>query len=246
MNLHEQQLLLHFSPAEDSPTFFEVHWPNAYNLARRTNIVDLVTQRHGEPAGKLVNHVLQLGDARVGDLADAYKTTPGWKRDSGIDLTADQNVAGGHSNGVAKNGEHRSHHTSSVPDESAFHSTLRALLRTGVLAKVGKRSYMPPSDLQETIENIVIREQFPDGKISGTRKQGEFKQGVSHLKRKWEEDDSYSEYNDIASNATIGRQGAAILRTGNKRAKTNGDASYTNGIDEGNEITVPRLSVRSC
>lgn len=81
---------------------------------------------------------------------------------------------------------------------------------------------MPSADLQTEMEEQVISEQFPDRKVTGGKKQGEFRSAVNMLKRKWREGDEFSEIRDTTR---VG-QGAP-----NKRAKLNG--ANTNGAGHG-------------
>ncbi|KAK5118587.1 hypothetical protein LTR85_008052 [Meristemomyces frigidus] len=235
-NLMEEQLVLHFAAEEGAPTFYSVNWRNAYNLARHTNIAELVNDRHGEHAADMVGNILQLGHARVGDLADAYDLQPASKRDSGIDTTADHMTEEGLVNGIAKTSSAKASHDMST---SEFHSTLRALLRSGVLVKVGTRAYMPPSDLQEQIEEAVIIDQFPDRKVTGPKKQSEFKLAINVLKRKWREDDAYSDLHDVGSRGAIKRPGDHF-KTENKRIKVNG--GHANGVLHDGEQSTTKLS----
>ncbi|KAK4542704.1 hypothetical protein LTR36_006276 [Oleoguttula mirabilis] len=235
-DLMEEQLALHFAAEEDAPTYYSVNWRNAYNLARHTNIVDLVNDRHGELAGQMVGNILQLGHARTGDLAEAYDLMPASKRDSGVDAAADHMPENGLGNGIAKASSAKASHDMSTFE---FHSTLRALLRSGVLVKVGMRAYMPPSDLQEQIEETVISDQFPDRKVTGPKKQHDFKVAINALKRKWREDDAYSDLHDAGSRGAIKRPGDHF-KSENKRAKVNG--GHANGLLNEGEQSTSKLS----
>ena len=230
-SLMEEQLL-HQYAEEGGPSYYSNNWRNVYNLARHTNLVDLVNERHGERASHIIGYILQLGHARVGDLADAYELVPASKRDSGIDTDI------GVTNGAVKtNGTSASH----VSNASEFHSSLRALLRAGILVKVGVRAFMPPLDLQEQIEEAVISEQFPDRKVTGPKKQYEFKLATNSLKRKWREEDAYSEYRDVGpSRGAIKRPGDHFMNS-NKRTKVNGDHAAASHEQSG-----PSLPVLCC
>lgn len=238
-NLLEGQLLLHFAADDGAPTYYSVNWRNAYNLARHANIVELVDDRYDERAGHMVGNILQLGHARIGDLADAYELAPGSKRDSGIDTTANGVTKPGMANGEAGIGA-PSH--AQAPSANEFHATLRALLRSGILVKVAPRSYMPSSDLQEQLEETVVL-QFPDRKVSGTKKQAEFRAGMGALKRAWRDEDQYSDLHDSGSQGTFKRPGEQF-QSSNKRVKLNGASSGLDAVTGGQEV--PKLSVLCC
>jgi len=235
----EEQLILHYAAEDDAPTYYSVNWRSAYHLARHTNIVELVNARYGEQAGIMIGNILQLGHARVGDLADAYDLSPGSKRDSGIDTNGNHTMANGMVNGASKASAANSLH---VTTANEFHGTLRTLLRSGVLVKVGMRAYVPPSDLQEQMEEVVISEQFPDRKINGPKKQNEFKLAINSLKRKWRGEDAFSDLRDGGSRGTIKRPGDRF-NANNKRVKLNGNTA--NGVPDG-EQPVEKLPVLCC
>lgn len=201
--------------------------------------------RHGEGAGHLIRNVLQLGNARVGDLADAYHLSASSKRDSGIDTTFDHMTEASMLNGAAKTSAPKTSHGQVITTKSEFHGTMRTLLRSGILVKVGMRAYVPPSDLQERIEETVISEQFPDRKVTGPKKQHEFKLAINRLKRKWREDDTYSGLHDVSSKGTIKRPGDHF-KLDHKRVKLNGKAA--NGLLHAveDEQSTPKIPVLCC
>ncbi|TKA77390.1 hypothetical protein B0A55_03230 [Friedmanniomyces simplex] len=235
--LLEEQLVLHHAAEEDAPTFYSVSWRNSYNLVRHANVVALVTERHGEAAGQVVENILQLGHARVGDLADAYNLTWGSKRDSGVETGANHVPEAVMVNGVAK-----SHATSNqhVTSASELHTILRTLLGAGILVKVGTRTLMPVSDLQEQLQEAVIVDQFPDRKVTGPKKAKEFAAAVNELKRKWQHDDAFSEISDASSRGAIKRPGEHFAPK--KRAKLNGNLPNGHAINVDCEPSVSKLS----
>lgn len=238
--------MLHHTADEDIPTYYQVDWRSAYNLARRTNVVSLVQERHGESAAQILTNVIQLGRARVGDLADAYHLDPGSKRDSGIDTIESPLGDDDLINGFEEADVPATFQFGKIATVSDFHASFRTLLQAGILAKVRPRSYMPKSDFQEHIEEIVISEHFPDRKITGPKKQSEFNREVNALKRKWREDDKYSDLRDLSSKGKIQRSGTINANPPKKRAKVNGD--LPNGVnheteESGVEESAPILSV---
>lgn len=196
--------------------------------------------RYGEGAAKIIADLLQLGHARVGDLVQAFDLEPVSKRDSAIDA-CDKHVNGN----AEMNGAGTSHKTdgSKITTMGQFHSTLRRLLQAGFLVKMSKRAYMPASDLQDEIEEVIISEHFPDRKVNGPRKQAEFKTAVNNLKRKWRDADEYSDRNDLDSRGTIHHAGASNA----KRVKMNGARSNGIGHDhDDHDEHVVKLPVLCC
>lgn len=212
--LTQQHILRHHTD-DDDICRYQVDWRNTYNLTRSNRIISLVEERYGEGAAKIVANLLQLGHARVGDLAQAFDLEPSPKRDSEIEACDE------HLNGDAEtNGTGTTHKTnaSKIITIGQFHSTLHKLLQAGFLVKMSKRSYMPAADLRDEIEEAVISEHFPDRKITGPKKQGQFKSAVQNLKRKWREADEFSDRRDLDSRGTFRHTGNANA----KRAKYNG------------------------
>lgn len=192
----------------------------------------LVEDRYGPGAAKIVRNLIQLGHARIGDLAKSFDLEDAIKRDSGVE------GCNGHVNGDAKtNGSGSgSGRAGTITTLAQFHTTLRTLLRAGFLCKFGKRDFTPAADLQAEIEEVIISEQFPDRKVTGPKKQAEFKTAVNTLKRKWRDAEEFSEYRDLKSSGGGGSSSFA------KRAKMNGGLS--NGHDSGDSAA--KLPVSCC
>lgn len=186
-------------------------------------------------------NLLQLGHAKVGDLAQAFDLTAS-KRDSGLDACREHlsTERGAKTNGID------AHHVRKVPDTKIntagqFHTTLRKLLKAGFLVKLNKRVYTPAADLQYEIEEAVISDRFPDRKVTGPKKQAEFKTAVNSLKRKWRDADEFTD-RDLESKGTIRRPGEPP----GKRAKINGGLTNGAGHDHFEEENVPKLPVLCC
>ncbi|CAK1361286.1 unnamed protein product [Cercospora beticola] len=235
-----QQHIVLYHQLEDGPTYYHADWRNPARSIRASLITALAAERYGDGAAKIVSNLVELGHARVGDLAQAFDFAPASKRDSGYES------CNGYANGAVKvNGTSDAHKVAGdkVATVGQFHNTLRTLLKAGILVKRGKQAYMPAADLQAQIEAVVISEQFPDGKITGGKKQAEFQAAVKTLKRKRQEADEYSATRDAESRGQIKRPGAALNEHAAKRAKLNG--GMTNGIHRDEDIdadeSVPKL-----
>ena len=243
-------MLLHHAADEDEPTYFEVDWQSAYILVRVPKINTLVTDRYGEAAGQIIANILQLGHASIGDLASEFDLTLPSKRDSGIDTVEQRMTDEGLINGISKDGHEKSTSAEHIATLSQFHETLLTLLKDGYLVKVSARSYIPQSDLEVQMKETIVSESFPDGKITGPKKQMEYRAAVDNLKRKWQEEDEYKRFTDIESRGTIKRSKAPS--SSNKRVKMNG--GLTNGVvhheakteDDVAECSVPKLPVWRC
>ncbi|EME47326.1 hypothetical protein DOTSEDRAFT_69302 [Dothistroma septosporum NZE10] len=217
-----QQHIIRHHTADDELTFYQVDWRNTYRLLRSNRIITLVDDRFGEGAGKIVSNLLQLGHARVGDLAQAFDLEPS-KRGGGVQHCTEHVNGEARVNGV--NNRLMVQHVK-ITTVAQFHGTIRKLLQTGFLIKFAPRMYKPSADLQAELEEVVISDSFPDRKISGPKRKAEFMAAVKQLKRKWHETDDYNEYRDVDSKGIIHRPGQPV-----KRARLNG--STTNGAQHG-------------
>ncbi|KAM3423860.1 DNA-directed RNA polymerase III subunit RPC3 [Cercospora zeina] len=223
-----QQHIILYHQLEDGPTYYHADWRNPARSIRASLIAALVAERYGEGAAKIVSNLVELGHARVGDLAQAFDFAPTSKRDSGYES------CNGYTNGAVKVNGTDAQNAGGVATVGQFHTALRTLLKAGILVKRGKQAYMPAVDLQAQIEAVVISEQFPDGKINGAKKQAEFQAAVKTLKRKRQEADEYSATRDAESRGQIKRPGAALSEHAAKRAKLNG--GLTNGIHRDEDV----------
>lgn len=183
---------------------------------RAGKIIQIVEDRFGEGAGQAVSNLLQFGHARVGDLEDAYRFNS--KSSGAVDSVAE------HINGEdIVNGVHRPQNRK-ITSRTQLHSVLYQLLKCGFLARVNRRTYLNPADASNEAEVVVMREQFPDGKVTGPKASAAFKNAANTLKRKWR---------DEADKTTAGvKRGAPGGSNGYgpsaKRVKTNG--GMANGV----------------
>lgn len=188
--------------------------------------------RYGAGAAKIVGNLLQLGHARIGDLAKSLDLEDPTKRDSGVECNGQRNGEGD----AKTNGSGPT--PGKITTFAQFHNTIRTLLRAGFLCKFGKRNLAPAADLQAEIEEVIISEHFPDRKVTGPKKQAEFKTAVNNLKRKWRDAEEFSEHRDLDSRGA-GTGGFA------KRAKINGGMSNGYGGNGAGE-PVAKLPVLCC
>lgn len=198
----------------------------------------MVEGRLGEKAAGVLAMVLQIGHCTVGDLAGVFDFDEHGisKRTVGAD-TPLQN-GNGTTNG-ANGTEHQD--PKQIGTVAELHHILRKLLRAGFLMKLGTRSFKPNADVEDEIGSLVMDENFPDGKITGPKKQAEFKRSVDSLKRKWRDEAEYSERRDVESNGNIVRPDT------NKRQKLNGGlANGHSNHNDNADFSGPKLPVCLC
>lgn len=210
-------VLLH-QTTDDDVTYYHINWRHTYALLRSSRTICLVEDRYGQIAGTITAYLLQLGHARIQDLVGLFDLNT--ENDQNGYDAASRN---GGSSFVGNGAEIKSQ----VASLGQLHATLRKLLRAGILAKVDKSAYMPAADLQAEIEELVIIDEFPDRKINGPKKQGEFHKAVSSMKRRRREAEAFSEQRDLSVSHAAG--------INMKRHKLNNGLSKRN--DDGHEAT---------
>lgn len=186
----------------------------------------MVQDRFGEASATVIAMVFQVGHCRIGDLAAVFNfdEVTGSKRDSGIDTPVPHVNGNGLPNGVHKE---FAKDPTTVNSLSELHAILGKLLKAGMLAKVGKHTFRSQQDSHGEAESIVTRELFPDGKVSGPKKQTELKREVDRLKRKWRDEAEFNVDRDCDSRGSIQRAGMNGVNP-HKRQRING--GYTNGV----------------
>lgn len=146
-------------------------------------------------------------------------------------------------NGIAKDGKHKT--PADISTTAEFHSILRKLLDQGYLIKASERSYMPNADYEKEALDVVSEEEdLKNSKLSGSKKQQHVDAHLNTLKRKWEDEDTYSRTRDVASKGVIKR--SKQTSPSNKRVKVNVD--LPNGVhdeasDDETEECVSKLPV---
>lgn len=192
----------------------------------------LVERRLGEKAAGVVAMVLQIGHCTIGDLAGVFD----FDENGAAKVDTPAQNGNGMSNGVHSAAERDPRQIGSLAE---LHHILRKLLRAGFLMKLGERMFKPNADIEDELGALVMEEHFPDGKITGPKKQAEFKRSVDNLKRKWRDEAEYSERRDVDGNGSIARPGMDM----NKRQKLNGGMAngHTNGGEA--DFSGPRLPV---
>jgi DNA-directed RNA polymerase III subunit RPC3 len=66
--LIQHHLVYYYEAKEEGTTYYEADWRNAYSLVRAGKIIQLVEQRLGECAARVISVILDLGHVKVRDL----------------------------------------------------------------------------------------------------------------------------------------------------------------------------------
>lgn len=207
-------------------TYYTIYWHTAYGLIRNGRVVTMVQDRYGEAAATVMAMLLQVGHCKIGDLAGVFNfdEAVASKGNSGLDSPAPHVNGNGLPNGVHKD---TAKDDGTVNSILQLHAVLGKLLKAGILMKVGSHTFKSRQDVEGEAETVVMKEMFPDGKVSGPKKQTEFRREVDRLKRKWRDEADFNADRDADSRGSIHRPGMNGVNP-HKRQRING--GYTNGI----------------
>lgn len=135
--LIQQNLLYHHTDPDTKVTNYEANSDACYNLVRSGKILDVINDRYGNAERDLVQTLMQLGYARVADLAHAF--------------TSRAPKTNGHING--------SHESSSGLIESRDHlnATLARLIQAEILETVRPESFRNPAEMFREITADVTQ-----------------------------------------------------------------------------------------
>ncbi|KAI9861000.1 MAG: RNA polymerase III subunit C82 [Vezdaea acicularis] len=148
--LIQQHLVLHYTSPDDKITFYEAHWPSAYDLVRSGKLIHHIEKLFGEEAGGVVSNLLIQGHAKVDDIVKAYEAL-GRKGKATLYING-----GEHSNGP--HGVQRSSSSS-----LKLKSLLYRLYHAGYLTQVEQHYFRPDADNRNEAEQIIIQHYFPKG-----------------------------------------------------------------------------------
>ncbi|KAJ5709615.1 RNA polymerase III Rpc82 C -terminal [Penicillium malachiteum] len=153
----QHHLIYHFTSLEDNNTYYEANPQAAYYLVRSGKILNLVEERLGEYAARVMEMVLFLGHASVNHLetlpelrslnpesANGIINGNGEHTENEEEFGADQEATNGTeeiSEQPAQNG-----HDDAEKMIALLHSTLRALASHGYLSRVREAHFQSPSD----------------------------------------------------------------------------------------------------
>ncbi|KAJ6004832.1 RNA polymerase III Rpc82 C -terminal [Penicillium herquei] len=153
----QHHIIYHFTSLEDNNTYYEANPQAAYYLVRSGKILNLVEDRLGEYAARVMEMVLFLGHASVNHLetlpelrslnpgpANGITNGNGDHTENGEELGADQEAT----NGTEENSEQPAQNGHDDPEKmiALLHSTLRALASHGYLNRVREAHFQSPSD----------------------------------------------------------------------------------------------------
>ncbi|KAK7415844.1 RNA polymerase III subunit C82 [Neonectria punicea] len=117
-------------------TNYEANADACYSLVRSGKILEIIERQHGTSERELVQTLMLLGHARIGDLSQAFGSRAP--------------KANGHTNG-----DHDSHN-GLIDSEHQLNSVLGRLLRAEIIETVRPDSFRNPKDVYREIEGEVL------------------------------------------------------------------------------------------
>ncbi|KKZ63191.1 DNA-directed RNA polymerase III subunit rpc3 [[Emmonsia] crescens] len=234
--LIQQHLIYHYTSLDDGITYYEASWRTAYNLVRSGRILQLVEEKFGDYAAKVLSTILDLGHVRISYLETLPQLRPqapskagkvttinglngarhayeeGEKDNNGVDPEGEeQDAVGGLENGV--DGDRNE------PAASQLHPTLRSLAGYGYIMRVRDAHFQSPSDLVDDAERAISSRSDVRG-LKGKKLQEAIDAGVeTYIKEKTDGTISQGPLGGGFPRGTKRRAGKSTTNSSNKRAK---------------------------
>lgn len=135
--LIQQNLLYHHTGPDRQLTTYEVNPDACYNLVRSGKILEIVDRQYGAAERELIQTLMLLGHARIGDLSQAFGSrTP---------------KTNGHTNG-----DHDTH-GGLIESENHLNSVLGRLIRAEIIETVRPDSFRNPANVYREICDEILK-----------------------------------------------------------------------------------------
>lgn len=162
-----QQNLVYYHVEHDSEiTYYEANQDASYFLLRSGKIIEYVRSQYGPPAQDIVQNLLFLGHAKIGDLLAASTPTQ---------QPAEVHVNGDGKSKLLTNGiQNGSNKQPEGLASKKLEDVMHRLLESGLVAPIVKSKLQSPSDLYNQVEREILERHFNNG-IKGTKQKDELK-----------------------------------------------------------------------
>jgi DNA-directed RNA polymerase III subunit RPC3 len=147
-------------------TFYEANQNASYFLLRSGKIIEYVRSRYGSSAQDIVQNLLFLGHAKIGDLLAALKSAG---RPVGVHVNGD-----GKAKPLLNGIQNSSKEQTEGPVSKNLEDVMFQLLESGIVGPAVKAKLQSPSDLYHQVEREVLKNYFQTG-IRGTKQKDELK-----------------------------------------------------------------------
>lgn len=133
-----QQGLAYTTPdSENKRAMYEANPDGCYNIMRAGKIVEMVGTEYGPAEQEVVQTIMQLGHAKVSDLAQAFASRDG--------AATNGKLTNGHTNGNARH------------PSFDLHAILNRLVVDEIVDQVGPKTFRNPEDIYREIEEEVTK-----------------------------------------------------------------------------------------
>ncbi|KAF9878525.1 hypothetical protein CkaCkLH20_04017 [Colletotrichum karsti] len=143
--LVQQNLVYHQSDSKNVTATYEANPDGCYNLIRAGKVIEMVGIEYGSAEQEVVQTILQLGHARVSDLAQAFDA----RNEAGVN----GDYTNGHTNGDGSKPKTNGHSNSFID----IHAVLHRLVAAEIVDQVGPKTFRNPEDVYNEIEEEVTK-----------------------------------------------------------------------------------------
>jgi DNA-directed RNA polymerase III subunit RPC3 len=225
--LIQHNLLYHYVDPATKVAAYEANATTAYSLLRVGKILDVVEQslgKSGTEAREVMEAVFSLGQARLTDLHELFRSNPRSRQAAGGGSVRPSDLA------VGTAPEERSKKTTSLESWDYLTSIVAALAEVDLVDVVTAHSFQSPRDIYRDIEKKVIASTFPGG-ASGSKQRAE----LGEIMR------ARLEEMHISSQG-LKRDLINAAGRANKKRKVHVNGDVSNGIDHGAYSSVSDVS----
>lgn len=203
--LIRQHLIFHYTSLDDGNTYYEANWRAAYLLVRSGRILQLVEEKLGRYASKVVATILALGHVKVSHLESLPEFQPKEFHDNTAEPTNGANGVHGVGNGVvdgipeeeevvpggseqeqdvAQNAENEPHEDERESIFNELQPVLRELTALGYIVRVRDNHLHSPADLHDAALRSV-KATIDGGNLTGKKQQDKLEFDAQKLAADW-------------------------------------------------------------
>ncbi|KAI5302130.1 RNA polymerase III subunit C82, partial [Ascosphaera pollenicola] len=180
--LVQQHLVYHTTTLDDGNTYYEANWKNAYYLVRSGRALQLVRERLGEYAMRVMETLLYLGHAKISYLETVEELMVMPPKEGSRKKRKLGNTGDGEDEleveGIDGDAEGEDDHDSVAP----LHPTLQALASHGFILRVRDAHFQSPGDLRDSAEQS-LRARSDIRALRGKRQEEAILTGIENLVR---------------------------------------------------------------
>lgn len=198
--LVQQHLVFHCTSFDDGITYYESNWRSAYNLVKAGKIVQVVDERLGKHAARIMSALLALGHAKVSYLESLPELQPDHKsgnQTNGVDVTHEEinperyDIDGeakensGQKNGYKSNGAvQESNDHPDAEDTLDVQTILHQLAAFGFIVRLRNQHFQSPEDNLEAALKVAKSNLDTHG-LKGNKLEAKLVEDAEKLVKQW-------------------------------------------------------------